>query len=67
MPNFFLSGLADMMTRTWDRAVFRSRPDIKVLALESNSTALKIPHAKFKAVSSKDMGGVRFKAKTHAS
>ena len=35
--------------------------------MESNSTALIIPQTKFEAITSRDVGGDRFQAKTHAS
>ena len=40
--------------------------DIKNLSRESNSTALIMPHTKFEAIISKDVGGDRFQANTHA-
>ena len=53
MPIFFyiISGLADMLSQTQNTAlltlihnIFRHKPDVKDLALESNSSQLKIPH-----------------------
>ena len=37
------------------------------MSVESNSAALIIPHTKFEAITSKDVGGDRFQRKTHAS
>ena len=76
MTNFLYiaSGLADTLVQTLNIAfltticsIFRSKPDIRHLALQSNFTPLKMPNSKFESISSKDVRGVRFKAKIYVS
>ena len=69
-----MCGLEDTLAQTMNKAsltlihsIFRSKPGMKDLAVELNSTSLITPHTKFEAIFSKDLGGDRFQAKIWAS